>query len=102
MNLYQLATDDLAYVSISATDIEGKSSGSVWKFPLPQMLEYNSEFRWSAEDLHQIASGVVNTLAGITENSIDNVEGHHGFHEAAFCDVLRYHIAFPYRSGNVR
>lgn len=71
MNLYQLATDDLAYVSISATDIKGNSSGSVWKFPLPQMLEYNSEFRWSAEDLHQIASGVVKTLAGITENSID-------------------------------
>lgn len=74
MNLYQMATDDLAYVSISATDIEGKSSGSVWKFPLPQMIEYNSEFRWSAEDLHQIASGVVDTLTSITDPNESTME----------------------------
>ena len=70
MNIYQISADDVAYVSLSAQDIEGHSSGSVWRFPLPQRIEYNSQYRWSSEDLHQIAADVVKTLSEITDNSI--------------------------------
>lgn len=52
-----------AYTKISSyTYGSSTSTDSVWLLPIPTQLSYGSEFRWSAEELHQVAGGMIDSV----------------------------------------
>lgn len=55
-------TNDKAYTLITGFSTKGgkTTSNEGWKLPLPNALDYNSDFQWSAEDMHHIAKDILN------------------------------------------
>lgn len=52
-----------AYTKISSyTYGNSTSTDSVWLLPIPSQLSYGSEFRWSAEELHQVAGNMIDSV----------------------------------------
>ena len=68
MDLAQVSGTDAAYTIISnGTNFKGAATSSFsYKLPIPTQLNYGSEFRWSAEELGQVAEKVMSGLQNLT------------------------------------
>lgn len=55
----QLNVNSLSSTNKSAYTLISSNGSNVWKLPIPISLDYNSEYKWSAEELHHLAAGIL-------------------------------------------